>query len=86
MEEFIFPSHTSVISPELLVNKMKDEGMDVDMPQPKSDKSTSLLDLSMHSSVKPKNKYVKRTQLRDLTLIEEFETGLEEGEKPLKRV
>jgi hypothetical protein len=61
MEEFIFPSHTSVISPELLVNKMKEEGMNVEIPQAKPDKSTSLLDLSMQSSVKPKNKYTKRT-------------------------
>jgi len=47
MEEFIFPSHTSVISPELLVNKMKEQGMDAEMPVAKLDKSTSLLDLSM---------------------------------------
>ena len=32
MEEFIFSSHTSVISSQLLVSKMKENGMEVDMP------------------------------------------------------
>lgn len=29
MEEFIFPSHTSIISTELIVEKMQEQGMDV---------------------------------------------------------
>ena len=29
MEEFIFPSHTSIISTDLIVEKMQEKGMDV---------------------------------------------------------
>jgi hypothetical protein len=32
MENFIFPSHTSIISSKLLVDKMKESGIDVEMP------------------------------------------------------
>ena len=31
MEEFVFPSHTSIISIDLIVEKMQAEGMNVEM-------------------------------------------------------
>ena len=34
LEEIVFPSHTSIISINLLVEKMKELGMDVEMPKP----------------------------------------------------
>ena len=36
MEEFIFPSHTSIISTELIVEKMQEQGMDVGLFSKKS--------------------------------------------------
>ena len=77
MEEFIFPSHTSVISTSLLVEKMKELGMNAEMPQPIK-KSVSLDNVSEQSVSKLQKKIELKMQLRDTILMDEFVSDIPE--------
>jgi len=81
----VFPCHTSMISQELLLDKLEEYG-DVDVSAMKKQlknqnkKTTSKKVVTRGSILESKKK------LRDMTLDKEFDTGLPDGQEPLKRV
>ena len=96
MEEFIFPSHTSIISTELIVEKMQEQGMDVGQLSKKSvvKKEESDVD-SVDSNQCPETQNIhlmrasirSRSYLREMTLEKEFVAEAEEQDaQPLRRV
>ena len=86
MEEFIFPSHTSIISKQLLYEKLMEEGV-VSEPYSARKKKSSSKDEEddVQMSKRQKTMMFKR-KLRSMALQEKFDVGLAEGEQPLKRV
>ena len=87
MEEFIFPCHTSIISRELLYQKLAEEGVvkEATIAKPKT-KSAKVLDEEPETMTRRQKIIQSKRQLRKLVLDESFDNGLEEGEEPLKRV
>jgi hypothetical protein len=86
MEEFVFPSHTSVISRELLVDELHKQGIDASSGGNKKKVSKSGEEIVKSSIEKRAENLLKRRNLRAVVLEKKFDTGLPEGEKPLKRV
>jgi hypothetical protein len=87
MTEFVFPSHTSIISKELLFQKLAQEGI-VSKPQvqrPKLRTQSKDVEVTQQMSRRQKN-VEQRRKLRRLVLDEKFDNGLGDGEEPLKRV
>jgi hypothetical protein len=88
MDEFVFPSHTSVISKRLLIDELAKIGL----AAPTESSSTSTKKNKNDQNVKVDRVQEKidcilsKKVIKDIVLEDHFETGLPEGEKPLKRV
>jgi hypothetical protein len=86
MEEFVFPSHTSLVSKQLLYEKLAEEGVISD-PNILKSKAKSISNEEFEEQMSRRQKIVQsKKKLRNLTLDEKFDNGLPEGEEPLKRV
>jgi hypothetical protein len=83
MEELVFASHTSIISTQLLHEKLAEEGV-IDDAKPKKKKQEDS-ELPVQTS-KQKKISIDKNRLRKMTLMAEFDSGLSEGEQPLRRV
>lgn len=76
LEMIVFPSHTSIISQELLFAKLSENGIEVDFEALKSGNSLK----------EEKQKAIDRGDLKEFQLDAEFDAGLPEGQTPLRKV
>lgn len=78
----VFPCHTSVISRDLLLQKLSENDVEVDFEafKQKSKETSSYPVLTKEQIVS------KKKTLRTFQLDREFDTGLPDGEAPLKKV
>lgn len=82
-EGLIFASHTSIISRELLLEKLEEMGItETRAAKKEADPEAEEPEAENELTARQK-KLLKRKQLRDFTLPETFDDGLEEGETPL---
>lgn len=75
-----FPSHTSIISQDLLLEKLNDNGIEVDFDLFKGKKIEAPATQSNLKSAKDFSAF------RKFKLDAEFDTGLPEGQTPLRKV
>lgn len=81
MEEFIFPSHTSIISKQLLYEKLMDEGVVSEPYSARKRKSSGKDEDEDGVKMSKRQKTIKfKKNLRGMALQEKFDAGLAEGE------
>ena len=80
MPQFVFPCHTSVVTPPQLLEKL--EGIGINIPPNATRKKKAV----KKKQIDRKEIIMKKKQLKKYVIEEVFDTGLAEGEEPLKRV
>jgi len=84
MEDFVFESHTAIISQELLLEKLASAGIEAEIPAPKEEEtnlngSKVLEENEKAFSIDAKRIYDFKKRLRDWNIIQE---GAEEPSEP----
>jgi hypothetical protein len=82
MEKFVFPSHTSVISRNLLVSELHKQGIEASDGSSAPKKAAKSADeiIEVKTSLQIREELImKKKNLRPVVLEETFDTGLPEG-------
>lgn len=89
LNEFVFPSHTSIISKQLIIDELKKQGIgEGEVPvEVKKTQKVSLFEEKKDDSMTLRKRIIKKKKdFRSVVLEATFDTGLPDGQKPLKRV